>query len=85
MSHGGVKDTRTTSNQIKKQNKLPMAADRPGPSSAGRKRVTTDHGGIAERIIRRTRSEEISNSGRIIKQVFRNKVRRYKLLDEVSS
>ncbi|XP_010675512.2 uncharacterized protein LOC104891503 [Beta vulgaris subsp. vulgaris] len=71
-----------------------------GSSPSGRKRmngpVTQD-----QEKLRRTKSEEISNnnnnsssssrsSGRaggpaVIKHVFRNKVRRYKLLDEVSS
>ncbi|OAY58070.1 uncharacterized protein LOC110608507 [Manihot esculenta] len=40
---------------------------------------------LEEKLIRRTKSEEISNNIGITKQVFRNKVRRYKLLDEVSS
>ncbi|KAK6122835.1 hypothetical protein DH2020_043416 [Rehmannia glutinosa] len=83
-NHGGLKDMKkTNSDQIKKPDKF--RADRPGPSD-GRKRITTNHGGIDKKIIRRTRSEEISNNGGIIiKHVFRNKVRRYKLLDEVSS
>ncbi|KAL0433056.1 UNVERIFIED_CONTAM: hypothetical protein Slati_2639900 [Sesamum latifolium] len=76
-NHGGLKDT---SDHIKKQKKSSRTMERSGPSSAGRKRVTTDHHG------KKTRSEEVSNGGvNIIKQVFRNKVRRYKLLDEVSS
>ncbi|XP_011073869.1 uncharacterized protein LOC105158727 [Sesamum indicum] len=77
---GGLKDT---SDQIKKQKKSSQTTERSGPSSAGRKRVTTDRGGS---IGKKTRSEEVSNGGvNIIKQVFRNKVRRYKLLDEVPS
>lgn len=76
--------TATHNYQIKKQNKPAVAADRPAPPpSAARKRVTGDGGGI---IIKRSRSEEISNNGGMMKKpVFRNKVRRYKLLDEVSS
>ncbi|KAH6768385.1 hypothetical protein C2S51_013721 [Perilla frutescens var. frutescens] len=58
-------------NQIKKQ------INKPPPPS---KRVVIN----SERtIIKRSRSE--SNAGLIVKPVFRNKVRRYKLLDEVSS
>ncbi|KAL0322650.1 UNVERIFIED_CONTAM: hypothetical protein Sangu_1884300 [Sesamum angustifolium] len=67
-NHGGLKDA---SDHIKKQKKS---------SSAGRKRVTTDHGG--SNIGKKTRSEEVPNGG---VKVFRNKVRRYKLLDEVPS
>lgn len=53
--------------------------------AVARKRNITSTESVEERI-RRTRSEEVSNpSGGIMKQVFRNKVRRYKLLDEVSS
>lgn len=69
VNHG---DRRAIDSRIKKQNKFPAAADRAAPPpSAGRKRVTSDRGGIPQRIIN--------------KPVFRNKVRRYKLLDEVSS
>ncbi|EOY15393.1 hypothetical protein QUC31_000522 [Theobroma cacao] len=48
-----------------------------------RKRIITN--ARLEEKLRRTKSEEISNSGLITRHVFRNKVRRYKLLDEVSS
>ncbi|XP_022768411.1 uncharacterized protein LOC111312435 [Durio zibethinus] len=48
-----------------------------------RKRIITN--ARLEEKLRRTRSEEVSNSGLITRHVFRNKVRRYKLLDEVSS
>ncbi|XP_028757341.1 uncharacterized protein LOC114716513 [Neltuma alba] len=50
-----------------------------------RKRIITN-GDLEERL-RRTKSEEMStrNKNGITKQVFRNKVRRYKLLDEVIS
>ncbi|KAK7385367.1 hypothetical protein VNO78_31083 [Psophocarpus tetragonolobus] len=47
-----------------------------------RKRIVTN--GALEDRLRRTRSEDITRTG-ATKQVFRNKVRRYKLLDEVSS
>ncbi|KAL0392604.1 UNVERIFIED_CONTAM: hypothetical protein Sradi_2483200 [Sesamum radiatum] len=77
-NHGGLKDT---SDHIKKQKKSSRTtSERSRPSSAGRKRVTTDHGG--SNIGRKTRSAEVSNGG---VKVFRNKVRRYKLLDEVPS
>ena len=48
-----------------------------------RKRIITN--ARLEEKLRRTKSEEISNRGLITRHVFRNKVRRYKLLDEVSS
>ncbi|CAK7347223.1 unnamed protein product [Dovyalis caffra] len=54
----------------------------PERSPSTRRRLITN--GKLEEKLRRTRSEEISNNG-ITRQVFRNKVRRYKLLDEVSS
>lgn len=66
-------------------------------SPSGRKRIQAQaQARQEEKLIRRTKSEEISNgiasrkspnSGgpAVIKHVFRNKVRRYKLLDEVSS
>ncbi|PKI73548.1 hypothetical protein CRG98_006129 [Punica granatum] len=78
---------------LKKQSKTPS------PPSVVRKRIIT-RGALEERL-RRTKSEEIlnnnksnknsninnnnNNKGIITKQVFRNKVRRYKLLEEVSS
>lgn len=46
-----------------------------------RKRVATDGGGLEERL-RRTKPEDVSK-GIITRQGFRNRVRRYKLLDEV--
>lgn len=55
------------------------------PLLAARKRITTatGAGGIMQENLRRTKSD-IPKSA-IPKHVFRNKVRRYKLLDEVSS
>lgn len=55
------------------------------PLLAARKRITTatGAGGIMLENLRRTKSD-IPKSA-IPKHVFRNKVRRYKLLDEVSS
>ncbi|KAL8486815.1 hypothetical protein ACS0TY_023489 [Phlomoides rotata] len=80
----GDRRTISSNSQIKKSSKLPVEA------AAGRRRVASDHagGGGRDINIRRTRSEEMSSkggNGMIIKQVFRNKVRRYKLLDDVSS
>lgn len=54
----------------------------PERSPSIRRRLITN--GRLEEKLRRTKSEEILNNG-ITKQVLRNKVRRYKLLDEVSS
>lgn len=51
--------------------------------AAARKRLTIDDVNIEEKI-RRTKSEEMSNRG-ITRKVLKNRVRRYKLLDEVSS
>lgn len=63
---------------------LPPSPPPPSVVVSTRKRIVTN-GGIEKRL-RRTMSEGISNTNRIItRQVFRNKVRRYKLLDEVSS
>ncbi|KAF3445992.1 hypothetical protein FNV43_RR11170 [Rhamnella rubrinervis] len=77
---------------IKKQRSIEIPPPSPSPSPSPslsppvsvstRKRIITN--GAKEEKLRRTRSEDISNGG-ITKQVFRNKVRRYKLLDEVSS
>lgn len=84
-----LRDVKST---IKKQIRSPRPERLP-VLAAARKRITTttrsdDH--AEEEKLRRTKSEEISNgrtnAGRLIKKtVFRNKVRRYKLLDEVSS
>ncbi|KAI4307463.1 hypothetical protein L6164_030647 [Bauhinia variegata] len=74
-------------NPIKKQQRSPEARSPPSSPSvlvSARKRIITN--GALEEKLRRTRSDDISNrGGRITRQVFRNKVRRYKLLDEVSS
>lgn len=99
-SYGGLRGTMQLqpSGPIKKQRSLdlhhnhqgfgsPSPSPSPSPKSPStRKRILTNGQKEAEKI-RRTRSEEISNlnNGIITRQVFRNKVRRYKLLDEVSS
>ena len=77
------------SGPIKKQRSVeivspssPAAKSQSKSPATIRKRVLTN--GAKEEILRRTSSEEISN-GINTKHVFRNKVRRYKLLDEVSS
>ncbi|PIN12078.1 hypothetical protein CDL12_15315 [Handroanthus impetiginosus] len=70
---GGLKDIKKASNQMIKIKHTKLPGDR-------------SDGGVSKKIIRRTRSSDaITNRGIIIKQVSRNKVRRYKLLDEVSS
>ncbi|XP_045799427.1 uncharacterized protein LOC123893690 [Trifolium pratense] len=71
-----------------KKQKSPLASTSPPILVSTRKRIITN--GALEEKLRRTRSEDIiksSNSNSIggTKQVSRNKVRRYKLLDEVSS
>ncbi|KAI4337627.1 hypothetical protein L6164_016016 [Bauhinia variegata] len=75
-------------NPSKKQQRSTEARS-PPPTSPSvlvstRKRIITN--GALEEKLRITRSEDISNRGGVItRQVFRNRVRRYKLLDEVSS
>ncbi|XP_044475551.1 uncharacterized protein LOC123203296 [Mangifera indica] len=82
VNHGGLKATQRSNLQlqikkpIKKQNS-------PERSPSTRKRIITN--GALEEKLRRTRSEEITNNRVITKPLYRNKVRRYKLLDEVSS
>ena len=81
----GLKEKRGTlhlqlNSPIKKRQK---SSENP-PAPAAGKRVMRS-GGLEDSLLRRSKSEEMSNSGIITKQVFRNKVRRYKLLDEVSS
>ena len=77
-----------------KKPKSPSEAKSPIASSTSpsilvstRKRIITN--GALEEKLRRTRSENIIKSSNnnigVTKQVFRNKVRRYKLLDEVSN
>jgi hypothetical protein len=68
------------------EKKSPLASISPPILVSSRKRIITN--GALEEKLRRTKSEDIirsSNSIGATKQVFRNKVRRYKLLDEVSS
>ncbi|XVF64866.1 hypothetical protein PTKIN_Ptkin09bG0201000 [Pterospermum kingtungense] len=60
----------------------PTSPEKLSPSTT-RKRIISN--ARLEEKLRRTKSEEISNRGIITRHVFRNKVRRYKLLDEVSS
>ncbi|XP_019174137.1 PREDICTED: uncharacterized protein LOC109169711 [Ipomoea nil] len=64
---------------ITKQKTNPSPEQSP-PSVVARKRVAAGGGGSIEERLRRTKSEN-----GIVKPVFRNKVRRYKLLEEVSS
>ncbi|XP_020225010.1 uncharacterized protein LOC109806885 [Cajanus cajan] len=73
----------------RESSRSPSASTSPQKSSpvlvSTRKRIVTN--GALEERLRRTRSEDITNrtGATATKQVFRNKVRRYKLLDEVSS
>ncbi|GAB4844927.1 hypothetical protein Ancab_038322 [Ancistrocladus abbreviatus] len=83
--HGGVP---LKGGQIKKQRSL----DGSPAAAAGRRRIVAGNnnngsGTVEERVIRRTKSEELTstNATSVTKHVFRNKVRRYKLLEEVSS
>ncbi|GKV33610.1 hypothetical protein SLEP1_g42095 [Rubroshorea leprosula] len=72
---------------IKKPRSSPERSPPLTATVARRKRIIT-RGRLEEKMmIRRAKSEEISNTanGLITRHVFRNKVRRYKLLDEVSS
>lgn len=70
---------------IKKQLRSPEESPAAAAAAAAVARKRLVNGGDVEGRLTRTKSEEISNGGTIKKQVFRNKVRRYKLLDEVSS
>ncbi|XWS23956.1 hypothetical protein CRYUN_Cryun28dG0060200 [Craigia yunnanensis] len=87
-NHGtaGLKGSQRNNNLnlqlIKNPIKKPKSAGKLLPSTT-RKRIITN--ARLEEKLRRTKSEEIPNSGLITRHVIRNKVRRYKLLDEVSS
>ncbi|KAG2698814.1 hypothetical protein I3843_07G165900 [Carya illinoinensis] len=67
---------------IKKQ-RSPDGSPSPSPSPSARKRIITN--ARMEEKLRRTKSEEISNRIGVTRPLLRSKVRRYKLLDEVSS
>ncbi|XP_050123951.1 uncharacterized protein LOC126601304 isoform X1 [Malus sylvestris] len=90
---GPIKKQRSLDlHHLHRQSSAVSPSPSPSPKSAPvvtRKRIITNAAKEAERI-KRTRSEDISNIKNtstigITRQVFRNKVRRYKLLDEVSS
>lgn len=89
-NHGaGLKGNQRNTNNLKLQPiknpiKKPKSPEKLSPSTT-RKRIITN--ACLEEKLRRTKSEEISNRGLITGHAFRirNKVRRYKLLDEVSS
>lgn len=68
---------------IKKQRSPAENSPSPTPSPTTRRRLITR--ARMEEKLRRTKSEEMANRIGVTRQVFRNKVRRYKLLDEVSS
>ncbi|XP_043713652.1 uncharacterized protein LOC122662152 [Telopea speciosissima] len=78
----GVKAQRGNHLQLHLQSPMKKQRSPDRSSTAARKRLIAS--GCLEETLRRTKSEEIQKSG-IIKQVFRGKVRRYKLLEEVSS
>ncbi|KAL5777329.1 hypothetical protein ACOSP7_010255 [Xanthoceras sorbifolium] len=80
-NHGGLKGQKSS---LQLQLNKPIKKERsPERSPSTRKRIITN--AALEEKLRRTRSEEITNRVITTKPVFRNKVRRYKLLDEVSS
>ncbi|KAJ4828566.1 hypothetical protein Tsubulata_029451 [Turnera subulata] len=85
ISQGGIKSHRSAlSLQINGPIKKPKSPERsPSTTTTPRRRLITN--GKLEEKLRRTRSEDIPKTNGIMKQVYRNKVRRYKLLDEVSS
>ncbi|XVF36617.1 hypothetical protein REPUB_Repub19eG0072500 [Reevesia pubescens] len=89
-NHGaglGLKGSQRNNNLKLQLMKNPMIKKPKSPDKSPttpRKRIITN--ARLEEKLRRTKSEDqISNSGLITRHVFRNKVRRYKLLDEVSS
>ncbi|XP_039021449.1 uncharacterized protein LOC120153596 isoform X2 [Hibiscus syriacus] len=78
-NHGGMKG----GGQRSKDLRLRVTKRSPSPEKSPRRRIISN--ARLEEKLRRTKSEERSNGGFITRHVFRNKVRRYKLLDEVSS
>ncbi|KAG5543883.1 hypothetical protein RHGRI_016591 [Rhododendron griersonianum] len=83
-NHGGQKGSSPFQIPVNTPIKKLIRSPEESPAAAtARKRLIT--GGGLEGRLTRTKSQEISNGGTLTKQVFRNKVRRYKLLDEVSS
>ncbi|XWS21436.1 hypothetical protein CRYUN_Cryun30bG0054500 [Craigia yunnanensis] len=83
----GLKGSQRNTNNLKLQLnknpiKKPKSPEKLSPSTT-RKRIITN--ARLEEKLRRTKLKEISNGGHITRHVFRNKVRRYKLLDEVLS
>ncbi|KAF2291609.1 hypothetical protein GH714_026133 [Hevea brasiliensis] len=78
---GGLKSQRGS---LQLQMNSPIKKQRSPERSPVTRRRLISNGKLEEKLIRRTKSEEISNNIGTPKQAFRNKVRRYKLLDEVS-
>ncbi|CAN4122362.1 unnamed protein product [Withania somnifera] len=76
-----LKSCSNLKHQVIKKNPIKLHKS---PSLAARKRVIVDDHENIEDKIRRTKSEEIANRG-ITRKVLKNRVRRYKLLDEVSN
>lgn len=83
--HGaGFKGNRRNTNSSKQRQLLEIPIKKPKlEEKMKRKRIIKN--AYLEETLRRTKSEEISKNGVITRHFFRNKVRRYKLLDEVSS
>ncbi|XVE95218.1 hypothetical protein REPUB_Repub02eG0077000 [Reevesia pubescens] len=83
-NHGpGLKGNKRNNNLKLQLIKNPIMKPKSPEKLSPRKRIITN--ARLEEKLRRTMAEEISNSGLIPRHVFRNKVRRYKHLDEVSS
>ncbi|MBA0702460.1 hypothetical protein Goari_027039 [Gossypium aridum] len=83
--HGaGFKGNRRNTNSLKQQQLMKVPIKKPKlEEKMKRKRIIKN--AYLEEKLRRTKLEEISKIGVITRHFFRNKVRRYKLLDEVSS
>ncbi|EEF48594.1 conserved hypothetical protein [Ricinus communis] len=85
-SGGGLKTHQRGNLQLQVINSPIKKQRSPERSPQTTRRRLISNGRLEEiKLIRRTKSEDISNNNGITKHVFRNKVRRYKLLDEVSS
>lgn len=80
-NQGGLKSQRGS---LELQINSPIKKQKSAERSPSTRRRIIPNGRLEDKLIRRTKSDDISNNG-ITKLVFRNKVRRYKLLDEVSS
>ncbi|XP_052201666.1 uncharacterized protein LOC127807673 [Diospyros lotus] len=90
-NHGGLKRQKgalmlqQAGSPIKKKQASPEGSPSPSGAAAAQKRAAAAAAGSLKERLRRTKSDQDIAAGRITKPVYRNKVRRYKLLDEVSS